>query len=396
MKKPPPEWLVRWRENPRRWDPGALMAIPLDERVFERGIIAKRTSVGISWGIYFREPIVEGSKKTRTKHEMLPNCRNKTQAEGVLVTKKGEIFQGTYQPKRRLSETTLREWLPEFVKLRAHRKTVKKYESQIKRRFLKKWGSLPLRALKRADVQAWYVHRLGEVETATANNELAALRTFFSEAVANDKCEVNPCRGIKTRAANNARDRVLSADEVGKLAKAAADIGEHMPALFSLLYFTGGRLSEILELRWASVDYVRATVRLHDAKDGRPRDVPIHEDLGKVLRAWQSKAKTEWVFPGRTKKAHRTKSRHHWALLCAGARVTVTAHELRHNFVSQLQIAGMSDTIIMDLTGHRTLTMLKRYSHSRDAHRAKAIAALPSLPAQSPGNHLRLMGVVNS
>lgn len=366
------------------------MALPAGARVFEGGVFVKRTTTGYSWGIYYRVPIVEGSTRTRSIRETLPKCTNKTQAEGVLVTRKGDVFQGTYQPRRRSKETTLRQWLPEFVKLRGHRKTVSKYEGQIERCFLKPWGSLPLRALKRKDVQAWYVKRLTEVATATANRELAALRACFSEAIAHDECEINPCKGVKMRAEHNARDRVLSDGEARALARAADEVGEHVPALFGLLYYTGARLSEVMELQWSDVDFARGVVRLKDAKDERPRSVPMHEGLVSVLRSWRPLAASAWVFPGRRPDTHRVQSRNHWRRLCELARVTVTAHELRHNFVSQLQAAGVSDTIIMDLTGHRTLVMLKRYSHSRDKHRAQAITQLPAL-GHSPGTHLSVI-----
>jgi integrase len=379
-----PEWYTRWASTPRRWNESALMALPIGARVFEHGVFAKRTTTGITWGIYYRAPVVDGSRRTKNVLETLPHCTNKTQAEGVLVTRKGEVFQGTFRPARRERETTLAGWLPDFVKLRSHRKTIGKYEKQITRVFLPMWGSKPLRALTRADVQAWYVKRLERGAVATANRELAALRACFSEAIANDKCEVNPCKGVKTRAEHNMRDRVLSDREAHALAEAAEKVGGPIPALFALLYYTGGRLSEVLELEWAAIDDERGVVRLRDAKDGRPRSVPMHAGLAAVLRSWRQRNASRWVFPGGDGK-HLTIARKRWLRMCALAGVTVTAHELRHNFVSQLQAAGVADTIIMDMTGHRTLAMLKRYSHSRDAHRAKAITQLPAL-----GSHLTI------
>lgn len=360
------------------------MALPVGARVFERGVFAKRTTTGITWGIYYRAPIVAGSQRTKNVLETLPHCTNKTQAEGVLATRKGEVFQGTFRPARRERETTLAQWLPEFVKLRSHRKTVGKYEKQIERVFVPLWGSKPLRALTRADVQAWYVKRLERGAIATANRELAALRACFSEAIANDKCEVNPCKGVKTRAEHNMRDRVLTDAEAHALAQAAAEVGGPIPALFALLYYTGGRLSEVLELEWSDVDYDRAVLRLKDAKDGRPRSVPMHAGLAAVLRSWGEQRVSRWVFTGEDGK-HLTIARKRWLRMCALAGVTVTAHELRHNFVSQLQAAGVADTLIMDMTGHRTLAMLRRYSHSRDQHRAQAITRLPAI-----GSHLTI------
>jgi integrase len=52
-------------------------------------------------------------------------------------------------------------------------------------------------------------------------------------------------------------------------------------------------------------------------------------------------------------------------------------HDLRHNFTSMLQAHGVSDSIIMSITGHRTHVMLHRYSHSNDQMRLAAVEALP-------------------
>mgnify|MGYP003525981382 FL=1 len=61
-------------------------------------------------------------------------------------------------------------------------------------------------------------------------------------------------------------------------------------------------------------------------------------------------------------------------------------HDLRHNFTSQLQAAGISDSIIMSITGHKTHVMLHRYSHSNDEHKRKALKALPDHQAVISGD----------
>jgi len=52
-------------------------------------------------------------------------------------------------------------------------------------------------------------------------------------------------------------------------------------------------------------------------------------------------------------------------------------HGLRHNFTGQLQAGGVSDSIIMSITGHKIHVMLHRYSHANDAHNRKALDSLP-------------------
>ena len=67
-----------------------------------------------------------------------------------------------------------------------------------------------------------------------------------------------------------------------------------------------------------------------------------------------------------------------WLRLCEQASVTgLRPHDLRHNFASMMQARGVSNSIIMSITGHKTHVMLHRYSHSDDAMRISAVEGLP-------------------
>ncbi len=77
-----------------------------------------------------------------------------------------------------------------------------------------------------------------------------------------------------------------------------------------------------------------------------------------------------------------------WLRLCAAAGVAdLRPHDLRHNFTSQLQARGVSDSIIMSITGHKTHVMLHRYSHSTDGLRLAAVEGLPS-PKPAEGDNV--------
>ena len=60
-----------------------------------------------------------------------------------------------------------------------------------------------------------------------------------------------------------------------------------------------------------------------------------------------------------------------------GKGINIRIHDLRHNFTSHLQAGGVSDSIIMAITGHKTHVMLHRYSHANDEHKRKALESLP-------------------
>jgi integrase len=66
------------------------------------------------------------------------------------------------------------------------------------------------------------------------------------------------------------RERMLSGEELARLADALADYrgSPYIAAAIKLLVFTGARLSEVLGLRWAWIDFERGEVRLPDSKTG--------------------------------------------------------------------------------------------------------------------------------
>lgn len=348
--------------------------LQIGQQAFEDGIMVRRTAKGVTWWIYYSAPVAPGSKRKKQTYERT-EARNKMQAQAILQKRRSEIFDGAYKP-RTTNEVTLSEFVPRFVADRAHLRTIKKYDGQFKNVFEPLWGKRVLRSLTRQEIEAWYRQRLQKVATATANNEFAALRSLLTEAWRQELVEVNPAKGIKLKAPHNKRDRILSEAERARLHAAAMARADYLRPLYLLLYATGCRLSEALTLPRSRVSETH--VIYHDAKTGAPRIVPVKPDTMAVLRSWLDSHSSPWVFPGRGGKLTFKTFYHKWYQLIESAGVAdLTPHHLRHNFVSQLQMAGVSDTVIMDLTGHKTLTMLARYSHSRDDARKRAVDLLP-------------------
>ena len=98
------------------------------------------------------------------------------------------------------------------------------------------------------------------------------------------------------------------------------------------------------------------------------------------------------IFPARFNEVEAMQSvRKGWLRLCNTARITnFHPHDLRHNFTSQLQAAGVSDSIIMSITGHKTHVMLHRYSHANDEHKMNAVRSLATFEAATGGKVVRL------
>ena len=142
---------------------------------------------------------------------------------------------------------------------------------------------------------------------------------------------------------------------------------------------TGMRQGELMGLKWQDVNLKEGFVILHETKNGERRRVPI---AGLALELLREHAKlrridTPLLFPSPTKPQQPIELRK--AFLTALERAEITDfhwHDLRHSTASYLAMNGASLTEIAGVLGHKTLQMVKRYSHLSDGHVSSVVASM--------------------
>ncbi len=198
--------------------------------------------------------------------------------------------------------------------------------------------------------------------------------------------------------------RALEANEEAALMDAATRNQSRLihPYLMTLAW-TGMRSSEARNLRWARVDLEAGeiVVRVSKTEAGR-RVVPMSAALRAVLEhhaAWCASKlgpiNPDWyVFP----KSNRlrpvdgakpvTSLKRAWESVREKAGVKCRLHDLRHTFCTKMAEAGVPEATMLDMMGHVSATMLRRYSHIRAQARRDAMAALEAravgVPKESP------------
>ncbi len=179
-------------------------------------------------------------------------------------------------------------------------------------------------------------------------------------------------------------------------AAAAHDPADHALLLTALR--TGLRISELLALRWESVDLQAATLRVtRSASDGRgevgpktkrERVVELSPQLAQALRAHRH-LRGRYVFCDRG-GAPLTRDKANWALDRAARKAglrSVSWRMLRHSCASQLLQAGRSVKEAQEVLGHASITTTLRYAHLGPSAKRDAVAALDDLAVgQQPGN----------
>jgi integrase len=230
---------------------------------------------------------------------------------------------------------------------------------------------------------------------ATVNRYLATLSHMFTLAVKEWRLvAANPVRDTTKKKERRGRVRFLSDSERNALLAACAR--SDWPALLTLVLLaisTGARRGELINLQWDDVDFrVReacvdpktgekrsalghAIVR--ETKNGETRVLPLVGKALEALRALKSQgsAKSPWVFPqpsGFPGPYQNFDGVWYTALEAAGIQ-DFRFHDLRHTTASYLAAQGASLLEIADALGHKTLSMVKRYSHLAHSHKVSAI-----------------------
>lgn len=226
---------------------------------------------------------------------------------------------------------------------------------------------------------------------ATVNRYLAALSVCLSYAAKDlSWLEDSPMRKVSKLKEPRGRVRYLSEDEVidGKLVEGErtrllrACKESDNPYLYPTVVLglsTGARRGEILGLTWSDVDLQQGRVTFYDTKNDEIRAVPVTGHALELLRehARVRPIDTPLLFPGKVKRDKPQDLRAPWLTALKKAEIKdFRFHDLRHSAASYLAMNGASLAEIAETLGHKTLQMVKRYSHLSEAHTASVIAKL--------------------
>ena len=220
---------------------------------------------------------------------------------------------------------------------------------------------------------------LGDPRPRTNNTvrlDLALLGHMFTIAIKEwgVGLPANPVANIRRPAPGPGRNRRLTQKEETKLLEAVDAYSNPMMSwLVRIALETGMRFSEIASLRRMQVDLNRRIVRLLQTKNTQPRTVPLSIAATELFRAALNNPvrpiDTDLIFygePGRDGKRRPYRFDRMWQKIKRDVGIVdLHFHDLRHEAVSRLVEAGLSDQEVSAISGHKSMQMLKRYTHLR-------------------------------
>ncbi|TWH63849.1 site-specific recombinase XerD [Azomonas agilis] len=284
----------------------------------------------------------------------------KAEAQRWATEIEGDMSRSRFVDMREAEQTTLHEALSRY----SREVTPSKKGAQQEQVRIAQWLKHPLAAMTLAGLRSSHLAeyrddqlKLG-LSTATVRLNLAVISHLYTVAVKEWGIDgiMNPCRNIRMPKGSKERDRRPSRSELETLYSEAAKIHAELPIIVELAADTAMRRSELLLLRR---DQVRGKVAyLEDTKNGDRRSVPLSSRARDLIASLPSRL-DGMVFGLRPDTVSI-----YFARVCKVAGIKdLRFHDLRHEATSRLFERGFSMMEVMAITGHRTPSMLRRYTH---------------------------------
>lgn len=178
------------------------------------------------------------------------------------------------------------------------------------------------------------------------------------------------------------RDRRVTQAEIDKILQTTES--SELKAIITLAIETAMRRSEITELQWKYIDLKKRIAHLPKTKTDVPRTVPLSPKAIAVLkqvkpkksRSKDKEAKKAESSDGAVFKLQAESISQAFERACEPHRANIKNlrfHDLRHEATSRLFEKGLNVMEVAAITGHKTLDMLKRYTHLRAEDLAKKL-----------------------
>ncbi|NKB83345.1 phage integrase family protein [Brucella grignonensis] len=267
-------------------------------------------------------------------------------------------------------------------------RTLANYKSAINRHINPAFGTLQIDKVTTADVARLH-RRMGKTMPTTANRMLEIVSSIYRHAglAGHVPKGHNPAADIAAYR-EEGRERFLSADELARLGDALAlaesdglpwkeSQSKHVPKTnqktvidrhacdaIRLLILTGLRLREVLNMKWADIDFERGVALLPDTKTGR-RYAVLSAPALTLLQEIENLG--DYVIRGDARDKPRHDLNRPWRAIRAHAGLDdVRIHDLRHSFASVAASGGVPLAVIGKMLGHASAATTQRYAHLAD------------------------------
>jgi integrase len=288
-------------------------------------------------------------------------------AKRLLKLREGEISQGKI-PGICFERVRLDELVEDYLSdYRINKKKTlghaKRYAENLKEEF----GGMKVPDITTTRIKGFIEKRMADKLTnASINRELSALKRMFSLAVKTTPPKASMVPYIPMLKEDNVRKGFFEHDKYLALLGA---LPRYLKPLLTFAYLTGWRWGEIVGMKWSQVNLKDGIVRLEpgETKNGKGRTLFLEPELLGLLKDLHRNRRLDCllVFHRGAKKIGDI--RKSWTKACEVAGIPgMLFHDLRRSGVRNMVRAGISETVAMAISGHKTRAVFDRYNITSD------------------------------
>jgi integrase/recombinase XerD len=291
-----------------------------------------------------------------SKDQNNPESKTVAQSEEIV-----DRFLDAIWMERGLSQNTLGAYRADLMTLgrglAAHEKTIEMAE--------------------KADLLAFIAGRVeGGAKPRSTARQLSSFRRFFRYIMREGLRDSDPTADIEMPRIGRSLPQTLSEEEVDSLLNAPntdEPLGHRDRAMLELLYATGLRVSELINLKQSQINFNQGVLRIV-GKGDRERLIPLGDESQRWTRDFIDgprmeillERQTDYLFP--TRRGDRMTRQAFWHIIKryaakAGVRKKLSPHSLRHAFATHLLNRGADLRVVQLLLGHSDLSTTQIYTH---------------------------------
>lgn len=254
---------------------------------------------------------------------------------------------------------------------------------------LKAWAEkngFELLNLTRQDLREWLIDLSGETLSENSKRRLlSALRGFYKFLMFEGHTTDNPAENLDTPQKGFYLPKFLNQAEIELLLAApdvATETGLRDRAILELMYSSGLRVSEVVDLKVGAIDFDWAILQC-EGKGSKTRKIPMYPEAARwvetyvVVRNKKENLTVQNLFV--SEFGGRLNRQMIWAMVKDYAEKCglegVSPHTLRHSFATHLVQNRADIRSVQQMLGHADISTTQIYTHITDAHLKKSYEA---------------------
>ena len=265
-----------------------------------------------------------------------------------------------------------------YIEKGLSKNTVVSYKSDILDVF--EWAmdnhKISLKSIKNHEIEKYinYLFNKG-FASSTINRKISSLKSFFLFLQKKGKILENPIRELPSTKQEKKLPISMSEDDVETLLNAPIQdsfIGYRDKAMLELLYATGVRVSELINIKFSDIDLTRSIVKVL-GKGSKERLIPFGESANEYMKIYLEhrsqrviNRSIQFIFV--STKNSKISREAFWHRIKFYSRkinisINISPHTLRHAFATHLLNRGADLRSVQLLLGHSDLSTTQIYTH---------------------------------